>query len=253
MKIQSPFLIRCGAWFAISTMRLIISTCRLEYRSPDPKTRLDCPFGPDVPERYVVPVWHDLLLFPTFTARRSDLCCGLVSRHDGASFLSTAIEMLGGKAIRGSSRKGANTALKQMLTQTDGYHILITPDGPMGPRRQMKQGAIFMASNLQRRIVPTAYWASRVWRIKGSWTDIVIPKPFSKIMIVSGEAISIPPELSREDITYWTNHLQQAMDQLHAELEASTTTAKSSKIEPDQTECSASPQLQISGSERHAA
>lgn len=202
-------------------MQWLVWTCRVEYRSPDPKTRLDCDFGPDVPERYIVPVWHDLLLFPTFVARRNDLCCGLVSRHEGASFLSAAIEILGGHTIRGSSRKGGATAVKQMIEQSAGYHILITPDGPMGPRREMKQGVIYLASSLGRRIIPTAYHCSSAWRIRGSWTDLVIPKPFSKIIAVSGEALVIPPDLSREELAEWTSRLQVAMDDLHAELEAS--------------------------------
>ena len=67
-----------------------------------------------------------------------------------------------------------------MKTARD-HHIVITPDGPRGPRQAMKSGIVYLASRSGREIIPVAHGCSRGWRVKGSWTDMMIPKPFSRV------------------------------------------------------------------------
>jgi lysophospholipid acyltransferase (LPLAT)-like uncharacterized protein len=221
MKIRSRWVAWWVAFVVVSLSKLLFLTCRKVHVGVDARKRLDYVPPADDPERFVLCVWHDALLIPTFAAPRAlrqQTCC-LVSQHQDGSYLANAMALLGYSTVRGSSRRGGTAALRQLLEDTAGRHIVFTPDGPGGPRRQLKQGCVFVASQLGRTIVPGAFVATRGWRPKGRWTDLLIPKPFSTIYVVLGEPITIPLELPREQLDHYIGLVQQAMDRLNDDAE----------------------------------
>ncbi len=216
MKIRSRWLTWIAAASVVGLSRLLFATCRKVYVGVDERKRLDYVPPADDPERFILCVWHDELLIPTFAAPRGlrEQTCCLVSQHQDGSYLANAMALLGYSTVRGSSRRGGAAALRQLLDDTAGKHIVFTPDGPCGPRRQLKQGCVFVASQLGRNLLPGAFVATRAWRPKGKWTDLVIPKPFSTVYVVMGEPIAIPGDLSREQLDHYIALAQQAMDRL---------------------------------------
>ncbi len=105
------------------------------------------------------------------------------------------IKRLGAVVIRGSSTHTGARALRdyyQALVH-DGVSPAMTPDGPRGPAWKFKPGAVLLAQLSQRPIIPLAYAASRVWKIK--WDQFVIPTPFARIVIAIGEPVYIPKGL----------------------------------------------------------
>ena len=221
MRIRSRFLTWVAAGMAVGLSKLLFATCRKIYIGVNDRKKLNYVPPPDDSERFVLCVWHDELLVPTFAAPRAlrrQTCC-LVSQHQDGSYLANAMAMLGYSTVRGSSRRGGAQAVRQLLEDTAGKHIVVTPDGPCGPRRKMKAGAVFVASQLGRNILPSAHAATRAWRPKGSWTDLLIPKPFSTVYVAMGTPISIPADLPREQLDQYVDLVQQAMDQLGEEIE----------------------------------
>ena len=221
MRIRSRWVAWAAASVAVGLTKLLFLTCRKIYLGVDDNTKLNHVPGPDEPERYVLCVWHDALLVPTFAAPRAlrEMTCCLVSQHQDGSYLANAMALLGYSTVRGSSRRGGAQAVRQLLEDTAGKHIVFTPDGPVGPRRELKQGPVYIASQLGRRILPGAYSATRAWRPKGRWTDILIPKPFSTVYVAMGTPIFIPAELSRDQIDSYIERVQQAMDQLNERID----------------------------------
>ena len=71
-----------------------------------------------------------------------------------------------------------------------------------------------MAAKTGVPIVPTAFSASRCWRVRGSWTDLMIPKPFSTIYFVTAEPIHVSKRVSREELDRYATQVQQSMDRL---------------------------------------
>jgi len=65
-----------------------------------------------------------------------------------------------------------------------------------------------------RPIVPVLFCCDRAWRIQGSWTDLVVPKPFSTVVGLSEKPIWVPPGLSRQQIDQYCQVVQAAMDRL---------------------------------------
>ena len=221
MKIRSRWLTWIAAASVVGLAKVLFATCRKVYVGVDDRRRLDYVPTPNDPERFVLCVWHDELLIPTFAAPRGlrEQTCCLVSQHQDGSYLANAMALLGYCTVRGSSRRGGAAALRQLLDDTAGKHIVFTPDGPCGPRRQLKQGCVFVASQLGRSLLPGAFVATRAWRPKGKWTDLLIPKPFSTIYVVMGEPIAIPSDLSREQLNHYIALAQQAMDHLNEQAQ----------------------------------
>lgn len=84
--------------------------------------------------------------------------------------------------------------MRQLIREAEGNHIVMTPDGPRGPRRELSSGVVFLASHSGRAIVPTAFTCERGWRFGVGWTDLLVPKPFSKVHLLTGEPIHILPD-----------------------------------------------------------
>ncbi|HFD13857.1 MAG TPA: hypothetical protein ENJ34_00980, partial [Epsilonproteobacteria bacterium] len=61
-----------------------------------------------------------------------------------------------------------------------GEEVLITPDGPKGPRHSMSVGAVGIALKSKLPIFVMNFTAQNYWQL-GSWDRFVIPKPFTKV------------------------------------------------------------------------
>ena len=215
LKIRSPFLTKLVvAAFGRGT-QLLFRTLRREIHVKTPGTN---PYVASGEERFLYSVWHDSMLLPIFGGRHT-CSSALVSRHQDGSYVAGILKMVGVSSVRGSTKHGGASAVRQMMTTAKDRHIVITPDGPRGPRRKLQRGIVFLASHSGRAIVPTAYSCIRSWRIKGSWTDLMIPKPFTKVFLATAEPIYVPPNLSRQEVARYTAVVQDAMDRLNAEMD----------------------------------
>jgi lysophospholipid acyltransferase (LPLAT)-like uncharacterized protein len=123
--------------------------------------------------------------------------------------------MAGIRPVRGSTSRGGLEAVREILSLPE-LHLAMTPDGPRGPRRQMKEGIIYISSRSGRPAVPCALLADRFWSVGGGWTDMIIPKPFSRVVLIAGTPLVIPEETAREELSAWADLLQLEMSRLEA-------------------------------------
>lgn len=87
------------------------------------------------------------------------------------------------------AHNGRHKALLQMVDALEADTLLlITPDGPKGPKHVVKEGALFCAEKAKARIVGMSWQASNAWKLN-TWDKMQIPKPFSKVTICFSEAI----------------------------------------------------------------
>jgi hypothetical protein len=97
-------------------------------------------------------------------------------------------------------------------------HVAITPDGPRGPRRELAQGAVFLASRMGLPIVPMGLGYDRPWRLK-SWDRFAVPRPFSRARGVVGPEIHIPADLDRAGIESHRLAVERILNDLTGEAE----------------------------------
>jgi lysophospholipid acyltransferase (LPLAT)-like uncharacterized protein len=135
----------------------------------------------------------------------------LVSRSKDGEIFARMGAALGFSPIRGSSRRGGSEAMRALLAEaSSGYDVGITPDGPRGPRREFKMGAIYLASRSGLPIVPITVNYRRSLQFR-SWDRLQLPWPFTRGVIHVGEPVLVPPDLSESDLEVWRLRLQDIL------------------------------------------
>jgi lysophospholipid acyltransferase (LPLAT)-like uncharacterized protein len=209
------WLTKAAAWLVVAVMKLLFATCRKEWVIFPGTDGWD----PDLQGRFLYVVWHDVLFFPLLMAKPYN-GCALTSRHQDGAYIAETLRLLNVAPYRGSTNRGGAQAVRQLLDVAEQrQHITITPDGPRGPRREMKDGVAYLASRTGLPAVPAAFACRRGVRIKGTWTDMLIPIPFTTTYCILGEPIQISANLTREAIDLNTQRVQEAMDRLYARVE----------------------------------
>ena len=157
--------------------------------------------------------WHNRLLFfpvlfPPETRRHT---MAVISASRDGQYIADFASQFGLESLRGSStRGGAAAQLGAVQAIRAGKNVIFTPDGPRGPRYVIKRGPVQLASLTGAKIVPLAINASSCWSLH-SWDGFQIPKPFSKLTLVIGEGIDVPPGLDDSGIEVWRKKVEEAL------------------------------------------
>ncbi len=144
-------------------------------------------------------LWHEYVMVPFYLRNRTRLGI-LASRHRDAEWLAQMSIINGFQVFRGSSGRSGVGALKSIFRESNFSGLVLTPDGPRGPRREMALGAVFLASKLQIPLVPLGFGFDRPWRVKRSWDQFPLPRPGSRARVILGPRIHVPDNLSRDQL-----------------------------------------------------
>lgn len=100
----------------------------------------------------------------------------LISQHQDGEIIARIISRFGHRAVRGSSTRGGALALREMIRLgRSGADLVVTPDGPKGPRQIAKLGVVQLARATGLPIVPLAFSCSKKNSLGagiGSWSHI---------------------------------------------------------------------------------
>jgi lysophospholipid acyltransferase (LPLAT)-like uncharacterized protein len=156
------------------------------------------------------------LLALTFAHRQRGVGV-LISRHRDGEVIARAVERLGYATARGSSTRGGEEGVREMLALAESKRSLaITPDGPRGPARVVKPGLIYLASRTGLPILPVATGARPLTRLR-SWDRFRIPRPFGRVVVHYGEPIDVPRDLDPAATEHWGAQVEIALDAVEAE------------------------------------
>ena len=142
--------------------------------------------------------WHENLPLMPHLWRTGQARAGipsahvLVSRHRDGRFIGRVVARFDLAMIHASTSKGGASGLLAMarLLRTRAM-VVITPDGPRGPRRQAAPGVAQLAALTGKPVLPCAARVSRGITLR-SWDRMVIPLPFGQGVMVAGPAIMVP-------------------------------------------------------------
>lgn len=146
--------------------------------------------------------WHADQFMPTVRFKRLGIRpTALVSASIDGDAMAAWLTASGYRCIRGSSSRRSVGALVALLRALrDGQPVAIAVDGPKGPAREAKSGAVALAQKTQSPLVPVASWASRCWTFS-SWDRYRLPQPFARVVFVLGAPIQVAAEASVAQIT----------------------------------------------------
>ena len=208
MKDRTPLWMRWCALGAAGGLRAWMNT--LDYQGLFYDPTADPLYAATKTRIYVF--WHEYILVPLYMRGHCDLTM-LLSRHRDADILYRLAYHMGFECVRGSTYGGATAALLELAREGKKKHLTITPDGPRGPRRVLAQGPIYLASRLGLPIVPMGIGIDRPWRLR-SWDRFAIPRPGSRARAITGGEIQIPPNLDREGLELYRQHVERLLNNL---------------------------------------
>lgn len=139
---------------------------------------------------HVFLLWHEVLL-PLLWQHRGQGIAIVVSEAREGQYLTDLAASLGYGAVRGSSTRGGARALLGAVRELrEGRSVAFTPDGPRGPRRELKPGVVAAAQRGGGVIVPLHAEADRAWRLH-SWDRFLIPKPAARVTVTYGRPFPV--------------------------------------------------------------
>ncbi len=163
--------------------------------------------------------WHQRF-FPgiTFFSSRRPIAIIISQSRDG-EMAARAVEVLGWKAIRGSSSRGGRQALEEIKTLgRSGYKVGHIVDGPQGPFGKVKPGIIRIAQYAGLPIVPTITSGQNCW-VLNSWDRFMVPKPFSRVIIRFGEPVWVPEDLTPDEFAAVQADLEQRLAMIYEDTD----------------------------------
>ncbi len=170
-------------------------------------------------EQYIFCCWHNRLFLGPHLLPKSKIINALQSSHSDGMITSVAFKYLGMKVILGSSMKGGMQAFRKMINSIKrGENIAITPDGPKGPKEEVKVGILKLSQITGVPIVPLV-WTTNNYKVINSWDGFIIPFPFSKGVYSFGKPIYIKKknneielEILRKQVEDEINHLTKMVN-----------------------------------------
>ena len=143
--------------------------------------------------------FHGTMLFPVYYCGRYPGVV-MVSRSWDGELIDRCLRRWGYDTTRGSSSRGGKEALAEMIAmiKEKNYCSGLAVDAPRGPSRKVKMGTVIVSREAQIPVVPFVSWATRQIQF-GSWDRMILPLPFSTIVMAFGKPTHIPHGLSSDD------------------------------------------------------
>ncbi|SET06448.1 lysophospholipid acyltransferase family protein [Oceanicella actignis] len=198
---------RLGAWL----IRALDRTVRWRVEGESVRAALRSGRG-----RWLLAAPHGRLLMAPAEKTPGLRVAAMISANRDGEIIAAVVRRFGVEAVRGSSfdprkahkDRGGRKALAEagaMLAAEEDLLMVLTPDGPRGPRLRPKAGLSVLAARTGAPVAVCAY-SARPALVLGSWDRFMIPLPFARGAKVYGPVI--PPPDGAEPAAIEAHRLQ---------------------------------------------
>ena len=211
MKVGDRLLMKIVPFIASRVMRLLNLSLKKETLGEDHLRRTW-----ERGEQVIISFWHDQLFLLVFgyPGKHAKL---LISSSKDGELLARTMKYFDQDTVRGSSSRGGRAAFKEMLELCkEKVDIVLTPDGPKGPRHELKNGVVQLARMSGRPVMPMAFVCNRGHRFK-SWDRFLFPYPFGRGVYSFGEPLYFDKQ---EGVDGFRARLKKAMQDNQKQAEA---------------------------------
>jgi lysophospholipid acyltransferase (LPLAT)-like uncharacterized protein len=137
----------------------------------------------------------------------------MISQSRDGEYAARIAKWLGLKTVRGSSTRGGLMALKELVKRIRNGEVGgMLADGPVGPARVAKIGALIIARDAEVPLIGVLWGADRCW-VLNSWDRNLIPKPFSRVVFLYSEPIWIQRRARGEELEAYRKLLEERLNQ----------------------------------------
>ena len=222
--IRTKIGLACLSWIIATIVFLLMLSIR--WRHHDRKALRAMLANHD---GFILVFWHERILAMPWLWPKRHAMNALQSPHPDGRLLAHTVNHLGVKTVWGSSNRNALSGLRGLKRVLDtGKVATITPDGPRGPARKAAMGPVALAQLTGKPILPVAWAVDRYWRAPG-WDGMIIPKPFSRGVLVTGDLLAAPVKGDRDVLEDCRATLETAMNEVTDRAENLMTTNAGNK------------------------
>lgn len=155
-------------------------------------------------------LWHGRMVLG-MPAQADKGLCVLVSPSGDGQLVLPLLERFGYSWVLGSSNKNPARAVREIVERLNaGGRIIITPDGPRGPRHSVNQGPAWLARATGFPLLPVGLATDRAWHLK-SWDRFTIPKWRARVVVNYAEPLEVGGEASEAELAHVTEEMQRRM------------------------------------------
>ncbi len=212
-KLEQAFLRKLGHYTLFQIVNVLCKSLRITFKNKEVIDKLE-----NENQKFVLAFWHGSMLLPWYLQRHKNFA-GLTSKSKDGDLLNKVLKLWGYNVVRGSSTEGGEVALGILLDYAkNGCSISITPDGPLGPYRKMKAGAVIAAkkSGLPLVLIGVGFKSKRNLK---SWDKFTVPKLSTKAKVVYSDPIRIDKDLSYGETTKMIVKCEKILNQIQDEAE----------------------------------
>jgi hypothetical protein len=173
--------------------------------------------------------FHGTMLFPVYYCRRYPGVV-MVSRSWDGEIIDRSLRRMGYDTTRGSSSSHGRAALKELVeTMTrNNYCSGLAVDAPRGPSRKVKMGIVMIARKTGQPVVPYVSWATKQIQFN-SWDKMILPLPFSTIVLAWGKPTFVPDDLSNTEYERIRQEIEDEMNRVSLQAEEKVREIKNGK------------------------
>jgi lysophospholipid acyltransferase (LPLAT)-like uncharacterized protein len=163
--------------------------------------------------------WHSCLIPATYICRNLGIRVMSSNSYDG-EYMGRIIHKFGFVAVKGSSSRNAVRALLGLRRAlAEGWTVAFTLDGPRGPRHKVKPGPVALARSSGVPLTMFHAAVDRAW-VLNTWDRLMIPMPFSRVLVRFGKLIPVPGDASDAEVDRYSAELQSSLDRVSEFAEA---------------------------------
>jgi lysophospholipid acyltransferase (LPLAT)-like uncharacterized protein len=191
-------------------VRLVAATCRVERPVDD--------------DQVVIAIWHEYNLAAAIAAwrlRRGVHHVSFSTQTFRGEVMTAMLASLASGSVplpaEGEKGEAARLALDLARIGREGASLVVSPDGPLGPYRRAKPGALIVARASGLPLRPWAVVARPAIRLVRRWDRQVVPLPFCRLRVEEGDPIRVG---ERQPLRPLLTDLQSALDAVAARADA---------------------------------
>ena len=218
---QSPTVVAAAGWLGSLYIRLVLATSRWEVRG---RAHFDAAVARK--GGVIGATWHGRLCLAPYWMPPGRRTVGMISANRDGEVIARVLARFGVGAVRGSSYdrvKGRDKGGAKALVDAEaelawGSVLVITPDGPRGPRMRVQPGTAQLAVRTRTPVYPMTFSVRRARQLK-SWDRFLLPYPFNRGVQMMGPPLMPPTDASPEAVEDFRVKIETALTALTREAD----------------------------------
>jgi lysophospholipid acyltransferase (LPLAT)-like uncharacterized protein len=163
--------------------------------------------------------WHAGIIPATYLCRDQGVRVMSSNSYDG-EYMGRIIHRFGFVAVKGSSSRNAVRALLGLRRALqEGWAVAFSLDGPRGPRYKVKPGPVALGRSSGVPLSAFHIAVDKAW-VLNTWDRLIIPKPFSRVLMRFAKLIVIPADADDAGLAAYEQQLQSSLDRAREFAEA---------------------------------